>query len=87
MEKWNFSVGKWNFERTENLREECQPSYVPQSPSGDFAGVSILPRAGRRWLRGGIRVPGGAGGRGGVGRTVSYDFRLAPAIAAAPTAL
>jgi len=23
----------------------------------------------------------------GVGRTVSYDFRLAPAIAAAPTAL
>lgn len=46
MEKWNFSVGKWNFERTENLREKevCQPSYVPQSPSGDFAGVSILPR-------------------------------------------
>lgn len=64
MEKWNFSVGKWNFERTENLREECQPSYVLQSPSGDFAGVSILPRAGRRrrWLRGRIRTPAGQGG-------------------------
>jgi len=47
IEKWNFSVGKWNFERIENLREECQPSYVPQTPSGDFAGVSILSRAGR----------------------------------------
>jgi len=52
MEKWNLSVGKWNFERTENLREECQPSYVPQSPSGDFADVSILPRVGRRRLTG-----------------------------------
>lgn len=30
---------------------------------------------------------GGGGGWRGVGRTVSYDFRLAPAIAAAPTAL
>ena len=83
MEKWNFSVGKWNFERTENLREEYQPSYVPQSPSGDFAGVSILLRAGRRWLWWDTYRQGE---QRGVGRTVSYDFRLAPAIAA-PTAL
>lgn len=36
-----FLVGKWNFEPTKNMREECQPSYVPQLPFGDFAGVSI----------------------------------------------
>lgn len=52
MEKWNFLVGKWNFERTKDLCEECQPSYVPQLPFGDFASVSIPLAAmvtGRAW--------------------------------------
>lgn len=93
--RWKNGIFPWengilSAPRTSGLREECQPSYVPQSPSGDFVGVSILPRAGRQWLWGEIRISvrGEEGiGQRGVGRTVSYDFRLAPAIVAVPTAL
>lgn len=36
-----FSLENGIFSAPKNLREECQPSYVPQLPFGDFASVSI----------------------------------------------
>lgn len=63
------------------LRENCETSYVTQSPFGDFAGVSILSHDG---VRGNMCVCVCARGQGRVAvkHAVSYDFRLAPAITA-----
>lgn len=44
--RWKNGIFPWENGILSAHREECQPSYVPQSPSGDFAGVSILPESG-----------------------------------------
>jgi len=91
MEKWNFPVGKWNFERIERAfaRSASRHTCLSHPPvisrvfrySRERSGVVT---AGE--IRAG-RTGRDVGERGECGtHTVSYDFRLALAIAAAPTA-